>query len=171
MRERGNRPMWNRIAIACRIVGFALLAAWLIWGVIPAGWRYLERVGWIRHTQITSVYIEGDWLVGEYRSCRALGDLAFVACPKSPKSWDDSEPPRLSASGELARSFMAEEPRTFSVDFYGSLTGNPADTLNCQCRRETDSISCHATKQDAIQRTNKGTKTGNPEIDALPDAK
>jgi hypothetical protein len=136
--------MWNRLVIVCRIVGFAILAAWLIWAIIPAGWRYLERTGWIRHTQITSVYIEGNWLVGEYRSCKALGDLAFIACPKSLKSWDDSEPPHLSANGELARSFMSEEPRTFSVDFYGRLTGSPADTLNCQCKRETDSISCHA---------------------------
>lgn len=103
------------------------LAIWLGW----FGWGYLKRIGWIEQTRVIDVHVSGDWLAGEYRPCRTDGRAEVLFCPNSGESQA-----ALAAGGQV--------PRSFSVHFYGNMTGKPGDTLNWKCRRETDSISCHA---------------------------
>jgi hypothetical protein len=105
------------------------LVIWLAW----AGWGYLKREGWIGQTRITSVFMDGNWLTGEYRDCQTDGYVSYLSCPKPNES-------------ESAFATKGESSRSFSVDFYGNVAGNPGDTLKWQCKREIDSISCHAAR-------------------------
>jgi hypothetical protein len=105
------------------------LILWLIW----AGWGYVKRAGWINQTRITDVYFDEDWLTGEFRACQTDGNANYLSCPKY---------------GESQRSLElgAWVPRSFSVDFYGNIAGSPTDVFRWQCKRETGSITCHATQ-------------------------
>jgi hypothetical protein len=105
------------------------LAIWLGW----YGWGYLKRIGWIEQTRVIDVHISGDWLTGEYRTCHTDGRADVLFCPNSSES-------------QLAFAASGQTPRSFSVGFYGKMTGKPDDTLNWTCKRETDSISCHAVR-------------------------
>ena len=103
------------------------LAIWLGW----FGWGCLKRIGWIKQTRVVDVHMSGDWLAGEYRPCQTDGRADVLFCPNSGESQTG-----MAASGQT--------PSSFSAGFYGNITGNPEDTLNWQCKRGTDSISCHA---------------------------
>ena len=103
------------------------LAIWLGW----FGWGFLKRSGWIEQTRVIQVHMSGEWLEGEYRPCQTDGLVDALFCPNSRESQTG-----MAASGQT--------PRSVSVGFYGNITGKPEDTLNWNCKREADSISCHA---------------------------
>jgi hypothetical protein len=115
-----------------RGAGCLVVIGLVIWlGVY--GWGRMKRVGWIAQSRVIDVYISGDWLTGEYRSCRTGGRADGLFCPGLGGSQT-----ALAASGQ--------SPRQFTVSFYGTITGKPEDILNWKCKRETDSISCHAVR-------------------------
>ncbi len=140
-RKQADLPLWYTgfplFVIVCRFAGFAILAAWLAWGIIPAGWRYVNRAGWIEHTQITTVYMDGNWLTGEYRTCETPGNVSFLSCPKA-----GDDPETITPNPKCI--YCDANARSFSVGFYGDITGKPEDTSHWQCKRETDSITCRA---------------------------
>jgi hypothetical protein len=110
--------------------GFLFVIGLAIW-LGGYGWGYLKRIGWIEQTRVIDVHMSGDWLTGEYRNCQTDGHADVLFCPNSSESKS-----ALGTSGQI--------PRSLSVGFYGKMTGKPDDTLNWRCKRETDSISCHA---------------------------
>jgi hypothetical protein len=113
--------------VGCLVV--IVLAIWLVW----LGWGHLKRIGWIKQTRVIDVHMRGDWLTGEFRTCQTDGRADVLFCPSLSESQSG-----LAASGQT--------PRSFSVGFHGRITGNPNDTLNWTCKRETDSISCRAVR-------------------------
>lgn len=125
-----NQPSELKSAVqgaGCLIViGLAICLGWF-------GWGYFKRSGWIVQTRVIDVHMSGDWLTGEYRACQTDGRAEALFCPKSGESQT-----ALAASGQASR--------TFSVGFYGEITGKPEDALSWKCRREAESISCHAVR-------------------------
>jgi hypothetical protein len=113
-------------------IGFLFVIGMVIW-LGWYGWRYFKHIGWIPQTRIIDVHMSGDWLTGEYRGCQTDGRADVLFCPKSGESQTV-----LAASGQA--------PRSFSVGFYGNITGKHDDTLKWICKRETESISCHAVR-------------------------
>ncbi len=116
-----------------------LAAIGLAIGLCWFGWGYLKNSGWIGQTRITNVYMSGNWLTGEYRACKTPGNLASLVCPGAGK-----QPEALTQDPNAGCLVCDANKRSFSVAFHGKISGNPADTLNWQCKRETNSISCHA---------------------------
>ena len=108
------------------VIGLAICLGWL-------GWGYFKRNGWIVQPRVIEVHMSGDWLTGEYRACQTDGRAEALFCQKPDESQN-----ALAASGQASRAF--------SVGFYGNLTGKAEGTLNWQCKRETNSISCHAVR-------------------------
>ncbi len=106
------------------VIGLVILLGWF-------GWGSLKGYGWIEQTRIVDVHISGDWLAGEYRPCQTDGRADVLFCPNSGES-------------QTGTAVSGQTPRSFSVGFYGNITGKPEDTLNWNCKRETDSVSCHA---------------------------
>jgi hypothetical protein len=107
----------------------AIQAIWLGW----YGWGYLRRIGWIEQTRVIDVHLRGDWITGEYRPCQTDGRADVLFCPNPLESQTS-----LAASEQM--------PPSFSVGFYGNITGKQEETLKWICRRETDTISCHAVR-------------------------
>ena len=105
------------------LVGLAILMVWLVWG-------HLKQIGAIPQTRIVDVHVGGDWLTGESRTCRSDGLADVLFCPKQSDSHQ-----MITAGGPA--------PQSFSVSFYGYISGKPDDTLNWNCRRESESIICH----------------------------
>ena len=105
------------------------LAIWLGW----YGWGYFEHIGWVKQTRVIDVHMSGNWLTGEYRNCQTDGRADVLFCPESGESQA-----ALAASGQA--------PRSFSLAFYGNITGKPEDTLTWKCKRETEVISCRAVR-------------------------
>jgi hypothetical protein len=55
----------------CAYAGFALGVCILFW-IGNAAYQSLNNEGWIPHTHDTPVWIDGDWIIGEYRECEML---------------------------------------------------------------------------------------------------
>lgn len=106
------------------VIGLSIWLGWL-------GWGYLNRIGWIAQTRTIDVHISGDWLTGEYRACQTDGRAEVLFCPSSGETLTP-----LVAAGQTP-------PRSFSVSFYGKITGKPGDTLTWKWKRKTESISCN----------------------------
>ena len=56
----------------------AVVALWVLAAVGLAGYASLDESGWIVHNHDTPVWVQGDWLVGEYRDCKMLTTTPFV---------------------------------------------------------------------------------------------
>jgi hypothetical protein len=106
------------------LVGLTIFLVWFVCGQF----RHVEA---IPQTRIIDVRLSGDWLTGEFRACQTDGLADVLFCPMRSNSQQAVESGRL-------------EPRSFSVSFYGNISGKHEDTLNWNCKRETDLISCHA---------------------------
>jgi len=114
-------------AIAAGFLFVIGTAIWLGW----YGWEYLKRIGWIEQTRVIDVHMRGDWTIGEYRSCQTDGRADVLFCPTLVESQTSLAP-------------SEQMPRSFSVGFYGKITGKQEETLKWTCKREPDTISCHA---------------------------
>lgn len=99
-RPRG-KP-WEAIAkwfgeILEALVPILKAVAWvfaIIFGVVGAvaGYGSLDQGGWITHDATTPVWIQGDWMIGEYRDCQ----MRTRTAPPSRKELDTlSRLPRL----------------------------------------------------------------------------
>ena len=92
---------WSVFIKAARGLGWLVLLCFV--GYLINGW--LDSIGWVTHSHDTPVWIEGDWMVGEYRECEMM--------TKTP-------PPGVTLSPEV----RAELPRLFcgKRDEHGALS-------------------------------------------------
>jgi hypothetical protein len=106
------------------VIGVAIGLSWFAWG-------YFERIGWIAQTRVIEAHMSGSGLTSEYRPCQTDGTANILFCVEPGEAQS-----ALSAHGQVLRSV--------SVRFYGNITGKPEAILKWQCKREAESISCHA---------------------------
>ena len=111
-------------AASLLLVGLAMLLVWF-------GWGHFRRVGTIPQTRVIDVHSSGDWLTGEFRACQTDGLADVLFCPK-----------RIGSPDAMATDGPA--PRSFSVSFYGNISGKHDDTLNWNCKRQSEFIICHS---------------------------
>lgn len=103
----------------------------------------LDNDGWIPHKQVTDVMLNGDWMVGELKTC---GALAFnVAAPKVDQLDCISGETRVS---EVSR-------HSFPVKFWGKIKRNDVfigpipsgyhqKNWSWRCQRQTHRLVCWA---------------------------
>jgi hypothetical protein len=128
-----------------------------------------DQGGWIPHSYDTPVWIQGDWLVGEYRDCGMLTKTQLTGSVRSQKVL--AELPRLLCGGEWdnaglfefvnATTDVSEATKNalwfggdwsaldsyfhiLPVRYYGRI--NRADTVSdsWRCQRLSDSLECKA---------------------------
>jgi hypothetical protein len=73
-------------AVGLFVVGF-------IAALVVNGYQSLDNSGWIVHNHDTPVWIEGDWMVGEYRECEMMTTTPPPGVAQSPEV--RAELPRL----------------------------------------------------------------------------
>jgi len=141
----------------CLII-LALLAAGGI-----AAFSSLKQNGWIPHSHDTPVWIQSDWLVGEYRECDMPARTTRLFCGrdsiagKSIAGFADSV-----SDDDATNAFNAAMTRNAQTDwtplekyfhvlpvrYYGRLVRPERDTeraiLSWRCQRNGDSLTCKA---------------------------
>ena len=128
-----------------------------------ASYQALGRAGWIPHDHDTPVWIQGNWLVGEYRKCDMPARTTRLFCGedavagKSIVGFTDSVSDDDAASAFEAA--MTRNPQTnwtllekyfhvLPVRYFGRLERPERDTerdiLSWRCQRNSDSLTCKA---------------------------
>ena len=129
---RQQDPPSSQFKDLARGLGWLAAIALAIWlGMFALG--RMRSAGWIAQSRVVDVYIDGDWLTGEYRPCQTGARADALYCPASGES-------------QTAQAAIGQGPRQFSVSFYGAMTGTPGQTLSWNCKRETESIRCQAVR-------------------------
>ncbi len=68
-----ERRQRNSDRMGCLILLCLLcLVGYAIYYAISGGYKWLDSIGWITHNHDTPVWIQGDWMIGEYRNCDLL---------------------------------------------------------------------------------------------------
>jgi hypothetical protein len=97
----------------------------------------LKETGYIPHTKTVDMYMSGDWLVGENRSCVGY------------QSNSSGGPPELTALDCPVESYT-ERPHNVEVKFYGKTSRpdhfSPQGTseFEWRCKREESGFTCYA---------------------------
>ena len=114
---------YKALRVIAWLVGLGLIAWWAIDGGSEP-YSSLDRAGWIVREHQTPVWIQGDWLSGEYRTCQMLtstnGWFRFRTDGSlSPNS--EAELRRLFCSATVHSASHTGANSAFS-DFYDSLS-------------------------------------------------
>ena len=155
--------MWSGAKIIIQwAVG--LFVVGLIVALVVDGYQSLDNSGWITHDHDTPVWIQGDWLVGEYRDCQmrtktvpaqrkdldSLNELPRLFCAEDANGVSISNVRQLSFRLRLIFKCRRRGPCIFSLSQGGNLT---TSSTSCLC----------VTTDELIDRTNglsHGTASG-----------
>lgn len=90
-------------------------------------YHHLDQRGWFTHSRVTGTYIDGNWMVGEYRNCTLSGNAAALSCQADPYS--------ISEVGSWARN-----THTLPVSFHGRI--DQPDISSWRCQRKEEGLTC-----------------------------
>lgn len=121
----------------------------------------LDDSGWIEHSHDTPVWIEGDWLSGEYRVCEMPGYL-WGRLPETAHLLCSSGDPRAEEGiwfSGFRDSLSTEEYNQVSsgswsglehhfhilpVKYWGRIDRRDRTGFSWRCQKETDALECKA---------------------------
>lgn len=86
--------VWRKRAKVLGISLIVIAAAGGVVAVVIAGYDGLNNAGWITHNHDTPVWIQGEWMVGEYRICQLRTTTPLVIHGVIPPG-EKAELPRL----------------------------------------------------------------------------
>jgi hypothetical protein len=169
MAESGNNTGKNEEAwgCGCLIVIVLIVVGWCI-----AGFNSLTESGWIQHSQETPVWIQGDWLVGEYRECQmrtktvppqqkdldSLEKLPRLFCASDANGLYDfqrvaaSDPPPPDAAPKPGWIYYIGVTGTefdhyfhiMPIHYYGRIDREDKWVISWRCQRASESLTCKA---------------------------
>lgn len=151
--------------------GCLLLLAIVAVGVGAAVWSGVDRFGYMTHDHDTPVWIQGDWMVGEYRHCQmrtktvppkrkdldSLDKLPRMFCGQDanglfdfqreidPPSHDVQAPPE--GTIYLIGVTSAANEQNFHlmpVRYWGRIDRQDKWIISWQCLRKAESLECKA---------------------------
>lgn len=136
--------------------------------LLVAGYQQLDADGWIAHTHDTPIWIQGNWLVGEYRTCQLVttttpmgaikpsGELPRLLCGKNVSDKIDGslfefEEVMPNTSDAIRAVFSKDNWSDFDsyfhvlrVTYYGRIVRPDKVFDSWRCQRNDDSLSCKA---------------------------
>jgi hypothetical protein len=167
-----SREVWSGAKI---IVQWAvgLFAVGFIVALVVDGYQSLDNSGWITHDHDTPVWIQGDWLVGEYRDCQmrtktvpaqrkdldSLNELPRLFCAEDANGVFDfqratalvSPPPDIQVPPSGAMYFFTVTGRELDHEFhimpvryYGRIDRQDKWVVSWNCQRKSESLECKA---------------------------
>jgi hypothetical protein len=118
-----------------RVVSVIFICGLAIW-FIRTFCAEADNGGWITHNQDSTVYMDGDWMEGEYRVCSTI------------QFNPQNNAVILPASRELsciADAYKTDRPSHMQpVKFNGRLHRESPELLEWKCQRRSDSLKCAA---------------------------
>jgi hypothetical protein len=151
------------VAKVLAYVGLLVVAA-----LVYASYEALDDHGWIPHDHDTPVWIQGDWLVGEYRDCGMLTTtppagvvLSQTARAELPrlfcgKNWEgegvdefENAMPDQTGATDALRGRGDWSPfnsyfHVLPVRFFGRVERPDSWFVSWRCQRKSDSLTCKA---------------------------
>ena len=123
----------NAVVGGCLVVVIFLVAASV------ASYDFLDSSGWVPHSKSVDLYISGDWLAGENRSCLGI------------QSRLPGEPPEIT-SVDCRIDASAETPHNrnkIGIKFFGKISRPDlllSDTTEFEwrCRQDGSGFTCYA---------------------------
>jgi len=122
--------------------GVGCLVLLFVIGVIGYGaYNALNNSGWVPHTRTVDMYMAGDWLVGENRTC-----IAFQMAPGG-----SNNIPQIT-SIDCPVGDYSEKPHNIQIEFWGR-TSRPEimqgaesleDHFEWRCTRHLEGFTCWA---------------------------
>jgi hypothetical protein len=122
------------------------------------GYQALDRAGYILHHHDTPVWIEGEWMTGEFRDCQMLTTTPVVE-GQSYSTTELEHLPKLfcSSTGDSFFVYGAAHQGTdtswegigkdfhvLPVRYFGRLERPERWLIRWRCQRATESLSCKA---------------------------
>jgi hypothetical protein len=151
--QEWRQPIFGRYSN--RVSRIATPLCWLL--ILTAGPRYIYNLadseGFIRHSEVTSVVLASDWMVGEYRECKAWmkfnGHLMKLFCPTSVDSYTDGRNEHILQVDLWGRTTRADVQRRMAQWQNGRYVSveesNAAEPLwMWKCQRTSDGLVCWA---------------------------
>lgn len=93
-RNLGTEPMpMSDFKETARLLGWLVLFCFVGYAIY-GGYKWFDSIGWIPHSYVTPVWMEGDWMVGEYRYCHMLRTVSYTVTgggDESPRLLCDTE--------------------------------------------------------------------------------
>ena len=147
------------------VLMFGLVVLMLILGRLAyAGYEWLDESGWAEHNHETPVWIEGEWLTGEYRMCQMPGPLwgelpanAHLLCGKGLQNADDgvwpaafryglSVPEFNSVFGNGHWNLVEQYFHVLPVQYWGRVdrTERGRTTFSWSCQKKESGLECKA---------------------------
>ena len=166
-----SREVWSGAKI---IVQWAvgLLAVGFIVALMVNGYQDLDNSGWITHDHDTPVWIQGEWLVGEYRDCQmrtktvAGGDKALDNLDKLPRLFCGKDanglfdfqrtngavpppPDRVPPKGAMylytvTADELEQDFHVMPVRYSGRIDRTDKWVISWRCQRLSASLECNA---------------------------
>ena len=126
-----EKPSDTGVGLGC------LFTVAILIGLTVGGYTVLNDAGWIQHAHTVDLYMAGDWLVGENRTC-----VAFEAVPTG-KQGD----PEIYAL-DCPVGDYTERPHNVEVKFWGKVSRpellHPFGSFEWRCLRQSDGFTCYA---------------------------
>jgi hypothetical protein len=143
--------------------GIAKVVGWLVSAgfalvIAVSLYQWLDNSGWIPRSHDTPVWIQGDWLVGEYRECdmqtttpafegshydaEDINTLPRLFCAKQANGffdWSETKTGTDTSWQTIGRDF-----HTLPVSYFGRLERLDKWRISWRCQRNTESLSCKA---------------------------
>jgi len=164
----GIRVIWTVVRFC---LGFGVVC--VIGGMAVAGYQGIDESGWITHNHDTPVWIQGDWLVGEYRDCQmrtrtvpaqrkdldSLNELPRLFCAEDANGLFDFQhetalippPPDTEAPPPGAMYFLGVTANDLDRDFhvlpvryFGRIDRQDKWVISWRCQRNSNSLTCKA---------------------------
>jgi hypothetical protein len=133
----------------------------IAWSLAVAGYQIADREGRVMHNHNTPVWVQGDWMIGEYRDCDMPLGVARLFCGKSRANGSGLAAfPEVVSNEDLWAAVGAAYNRDAQADwsvldryfkvlpvrFYGRLQrperDRPKEVLSWRCQRNTKRLTC-----------------------------
>ncbi len=148
--------------VIARIVVIAFIAFWVTFPFwVHAAKMTLDNSGWIPHSHDTPIWIQGDWLAGEYRICEMPGYL-WGGLPESAHLLCSSGDPRAVEGVwpvEFRESLSSDEAyridmglwyglerhfHVLPVKYWGRIDRTDRTGFSWRCQKEASGLECKA---------------------------
>jgi hypothetical protein len=152
-RHSALKDLYNVVKLCC-----VVLAAYIVFCLLFVGYASLDENGWLSHSHDTPVWIQGDWLVGEYRECdmqtttpafegsnysgEVLKTLPRLFCAKQDDGlfvWSETR-----TGTDMTWQTISGDFHTLPVSYFGRLERPDKWRISWRCQRLSGSLECKA---------------------------
>jgi len=157
-----SKDDWKSTAWGCGCLFLLIVIGSIAYGVYSYAHDWLDEAGWIEHSYDTPVWMEGEWLTGEYRICQMPGPVwgklptyAHLLCGKGLQNADDGVWPAPFRDGLSDREYagvfsighwdtVEHYFHVLPVQYWGRIDRSDRTTFSWSCQREENGLVCKA---------------------------